>query len=66
MRIFREENIVINYTSDTTPDPPDTIFVTSVPLIDDNNIFNVIANHKSLTDNQRYNLEKNFKLSLNF
>jgi hypothetical protein len=60
MRIFREENKIINYSSDTTPDPPDSAFVTSVPLIDDDSIFNTIANHESLTDDQRYTLEKLF------
>ena len=53
MRLFREENKTINYKSETTPDPPDTIFVKSVPLVRDDTIFNFIANHKDLTDHQR-------------
>lgn len=54
MRIFREENPIIIYTRDNTPDPPDSTFVKSVPLVYDNIIFNTIDNHEGLTDHQRF------------
>ena len=54
MRICREEEPIIKYTRDSTPDPPDSTFVISVPLVTCNTIFDVIANHKTLTDDQRY------------
>jgi hypothetical protein len=63
MRIFREENPTILYSRDNTPDPPDSTFLKSVPLVNDDEIFNIIAKHVSLTDHQRY-LEINFQLSL--
>ena len=40
MRIFREENPIILYSRDTTPDPPDLTFVKSVPLVNEDKIFN--------------------------
>ena len=52
-RIFREEKTTVKYNSDPIPDPPDTTFVTSVPLVNDDSIFDTIAKHKGLTDNQR-------------
>ena len=66
MRIFREENPIILYSRDTTPDPPDSTFVTSVPLVNDDKIFDIVANHESLTDEQRYLEFYTFELSLNF
>ena len=54
MRIFREEDPIINYTRDNTPEPPDSTFVKSVPLVNDDFIFDIIAKHLDLTDHQRY------------
>ena len=54
MKIFREENAIIKYQADITPEPPDTIFVIPVPLVNNDNIFDVIDNHKELTDDQRF------------
>ena len=54
MRLFREETKNIQYESEITPDPPDTIFGTSVPLVYDNKIFDSIDNHLDLTDHQRF------------
>ena len=61
MRSFlREEIKTVRYSADTTPDPPDSTFATSVPLVDNDDIFNIISNHKELTEYQRYNFEKDF------
>ena len=59
MRIFREENSIINHLADNTPDPPDSIFVKAVPLVNDDKIFNIIANHDNLTADQRFNSKFN-------
>ena len=53
MRIEREENPIIKYTRESTPDPPDFTFIKPIPLVDCDNIFDVIASHKALTENQR-------------
>ena len=61
MRSFsREEIKIVRYSADTTPDPPDSTFVTLVPLVNNDDIFNIIDNHKGLTENQRYKFFKNF------
>ena len=54
MKIFREENPLIHYQADITPEPPDSIFVTSIPLVNNDKIFEIIANHEGLTDDQRF------------
>jgi hypothetical protein len=54
MRIFREENIIIKHLADITPDPPDTIFVIAVPLVHNDNIFDVINKHEELSADQRF------------
>ena len=65
MRIYREENPIIKYTRESTPDPPDFTFVKPIPLVNCDNIFDIISTHKSLTDHQRYPFIF-FELSLNF
>ena len=55
MRVLeREEITVIQYNSEKTTDPPDQIFVKSVPLVDDDKIINLIINQHEITDDQRY------------
>ena len=55
MRILvREEIININYTSEETPEPPDTIFEIAVPQIHGDFILDKITNDVELTDDQRY------------
>ena len=53
----REEVKVIQYSSEKTTDPPDQIFVKSVPLVDDDKILDVIINQPEITDNQRYSVK---------
>ena len=52
--LHREENIIIKYTRESAPDPPDFTFVKPIPLVNCDNIFDVIATHLTLTDHQRY------------
>ena len=54
MRIFREEINIITHRADITPEPPDTTFVKAVPLVHDDKIFNSIAKHEGLTEDQRF------------
>ena len=53
MRIFREENQIFKYHADITPEPPDSIFVKAVPLVNTDKIFDIIDEHKGLTEDQR-------------
>ena len=54
MRVLvREEIPIIKYSSEITAEPPDKIFEIAVPLIQDDCIFNAIANDIELTDDQR-------------
>ena len=50
----REEILVIKHSSEKTVDPPDELFEKSVPLVNDDLIFNLITNELESTDYQRY------------
>ena len=45
---------MILYHADITSEPPDSTFVKAVPLVDTDNIFNIIDEHKGLTEDQRF------------
>ena len=52
--LIREEIPIIKYSSEKTAEPPDTTFEIAVPLVHDDNIFNIIANDLELSEDQRY------------
>jgi hypothetical protein len=51
--LVREEIQNLNYTSEKTPEPPDTIFEIAVPQIHDDFILDKIAKDIDSTDDQR-------------